>query len=680
MGCLSWYDEATGTEVPFYSVLRVHQLLDRLRERTAAKLLHLPPPLTSSGEPGPPSASLSNTIPAAEFLSPSLDEILLSAFNERRGAEVSTFKGLGTPDNDSQGKSICSSGLLSADNITTEIGDVSALQRPDCVEESTLFLRAWSEKHSHKEKACKSVSLALLQHDTSDPCCCWTASTKDRGLRHQGRGISACAFDQYYPLGNEFIRKAIKAFGGCPLCCSGSCGGTARFTEGKQALANSDVGEENDCLKRETFWGSPAPVVLQSGRGTVDAVSSETSAAHKISSSSGGPASGEASGDTGNPTHTCRTRRQPTPSTDKSKERNKRPCDDFAALQSSPQENCRRQQSRRCSRLQNHTTYDRSSSSSGQPLLKGIRARKSSSAAGPQALARLVQPLSLHDNRGFRRSAWDALEASLCELLAEAEAEEGSPSYVSGKESSSNCRASRPRRLSLLSPAEARMLLVVLQSRLGYVCDLRELPVSAVKNYPYEIAGVGAALRRLLLKPKTGPPPVPLSVPLPPSVQRLRMQQAALEMALQQEQRVNVYPFSASAASAADKLVVDGWGWLPFFLSVQVSPFVITEATVKAIHIRQACQSTLPSFPCSLDRELEDKAFKIAGTVSSGGDLEDGGEVHHSSDIEDDGDWGSFANSHPVRLRVEVNPRLHYSASHGLPQASGEQNPPTHVW
>lgn len=673
--CFSWYDEASGRELPFTSVLKVHELLDRLRERTAAKLLHLPPPLTTSGGPGPSSASLPNTVPAAEFLSPSLDQILRAALARQSQAKHS-------------GNSNCIIPPAFKVNSNSFAGDLSA--NSFSIEEEALFCRdrkpledggrsglALQRGANDNTNAGDEVSAALLEHDTSDPCCCWAATAiKERVVEHQQRGISACQFNRFYPLGNKFIRKAIKAFGGCPLCCTGSCGGPQRFHDGKQQAGLGGGGdEEGDCSRRGGIWGPPAPLVpVDSNDKAADVFAfGSPLGAGNASALEGSPAA-ESSSDTGDAKFFNKARKQLTPCIVNSKGGDKDSGDGLTALSPSPRKESTKQHARRCSST--HTV--RGGGANGQPILKGNRPKKSGAAAGAHAQVRLVYPLSLHNNRGFRRSAWDALEVSLCELLAEAELEEaGFSASSTSKDANRDYRPNRPHRVSL-SPSEARMLLVVLQSRLGYVGDLRELPLSAVKNYPYEIAGVAAPLKQRLLNCRVGALPVPLAVPPPSSIQRLRMQQAALEMALQQEQRVQIYPFSASAASSADKIVVDGWGWLPLFLSLQVFPFVVTEATVQSIHIRPQTEPATPSSAAASSSppvEAVEGRHKDAGAESPAAE-----QRADFSSGEDEGDWEHLATSHPVCLRIEANRRLQYRTSHGLPQAAAEQEHPTHVW
>ncbi|KAL8440014.1 hypothetical protein Efla_004930 [Eimeria flavescens] len=665
----SWFDEALGRELPLFSVLKVHEVVDRLRERTAAKLLHLPPPLTAPGGPAPPAASLPNTIPAAEFLSPSLDQILLAAVHKQRSVKLCSASTRSSPifdvGPDFNRRPAARSSITNAGGEDSE-GSPSALLRRASPGASSPHLHA-----SCGQEAGEDIPVAL-QHDTSDPCCCWaSANVRERGVYPQRKGISACRFDHYYPLGNAFLRKVIKAFRGCPLCCTGSCGGAVRLVDSKHiSIADgADGGEDSGCSKRQPLWGPPAPLVL-SEEGGKKGETARTEGLSKVGcvSHPGMSHQAEASSDAGDVSTFCRAARREgghdsEGPTDGNKGHN---CDSVAALRASPRAGCKRQQSRRCSRTRSGLTCSGSNSGSGEPVLKSSRVKKSASATAAQAQTRLVPPLSLHDNRGVRRSAWDALEVSLCELLAEAEAEEaGLGSSGGSKEGGKDSRPHRPRKVSLLTPAEARMLLVVLQSRMGYVGDLRELPLSAVKNYPYEIAGVGSDLRRQLLTPARGAPPVPLVVPLASSAQRLRMQQAAMEVAFQQEQRAHVYPFCASAASTADKLVVDGWGWLPLFLSTQVTPFVVTDAIVQSIHVRKTEHRVRNSVAAAnITRELQMPE-------------DEGAESTEDEESEED---KLLAKSHPVRLRVEVNRGLQHRASHGLPQVAEHEGRPAHVW
>lgn len=676
---LSWYDEVSGRELPFFSVLKVHQLLDRLRERTAAKLLHLPPPLTPAGGSGPPSASLPNTIPAAEFLSPSLDQILLAGLSRQRQAKKNNrCKDTTTPAIGTSDLTTPASGSTAAQSRNTKAGSLCSPRSFDSGKDSCPPSPSLLRGDRNEANVGEDIATA---HDTRDPCCCGAVVAREGVPHRHSKGISACQFGQYYPLGSSLVRRAIKAFGGCPLCCTGSCGGAPRYIEDKQTSAGGAAEGEGDSPKRGVFWGSPAPLVPFGGcEKAPEGPTLEATLASVESSSVRGVPPGETRSETGDGVSSSRTHNTVLPCGGDGVGEDKDAAEGISALQASPRKDCRKRHPRGCSRTRTGTS---SSSNSVQPVLKGNRPKRSSAATAAHVQTRLVPPLSLHDNRGFRRSAWDALEISLCELLAEAEADDGGPSAcASSKEGSRDCRLSRPRKASLLTPAEVRMLLVVLQSRLGYVGDLRELPLSAVKNYPYEIAGVGAALRQQLLKPRLGAPPVPLAVPPPPSVQRLRMQQAALEMSLQQEQRVQVYPFSASAASSADKLVVDGWGWLPLFLCLQVAPFIVTEATVQSICVRQQIQSGEPIFAAassSAPFRAPEGPRGADGRAGAGSQSEEEGGKYLSFEDED-ADWGPLARTHPVRLRVEVNRRLRHCTSHGLPRAEAQEEGPTHVW
>ncbi|OEH78233.1 amine flavin-containing protein domain-containing protein [Cyclospora cayetanensis] len=519
-------------------------------------------------------------------------------------------------------------------------------------------------------------SAKLTQHDASDPCCSvGVGAARKRGCHSLGRRISDSRFGKYYPLGDAFLQRVIKAFGGCPKCCTGSCGGTSRRLEDKQAAGGWDnLGKDGGNPRKGGLWGLAAPLVPVNGSSkTSEAL--EASGVDVDSPSAGKEAHASCGTDSKSAAASSRTREQgmqgPVGTPEDLSERG-------AVLG---------RQSRGCSRSR------RSSSISGQqPSVKSNRSKKGSGSAGQQAQTRLVPPLSLHDNSGFRRSAWEALHISLCELLAEDEEDEGpvfSPvSAITKDGSGRECRTLKPRKMPLLTPAEARMMLVVLQSRLGYVGDLRELPLSAVKSYPYIIAGVKGGLREQLLKHRVGPPPVPLSVPPPASMQRLRMQQAALEATLQQEQRVEVYPFSATAANSADKIVVDGWGWLPLFLCLQVSPFVVTEATVQSIYVggRQQLsgrlsQNSIPAEQNSLasPEGCADPLGCRGQGDASAANTEVVEDLPAAFEDDDDPD-NPLADSHPVRLRVETNRRLRHSASHGLPQAEAQEEPPVHVW
>ncbi|XP_026191363.1 uncharacterized protein LOC34619839 [Cyclospora cayetanensis] len=667
----SWSDEASGRQLPFISVLKVHQVLDRLRERTAAKLLHLPPPLTAEGGPGPPAASLSNTIPAAEFLSPSLDEILDGALRRQQQESSSSSKPCGGPRGGSDGNPSIDTHFLWH---SRKGGDTPVVQ--DGAHSAAALSLVGNVTRGSGSGAKLEGSAKLTQHDASDPCCSvGVGAARKRGCHSLGRRISDSRFGKYYPLGDAFLQRVIKAFGGCPKCCTGSCGGTSRRLEDKQAAGGWDnLGKDGGNPRKGGLWGLAAPLVPVNGSSkTSEAL--EASGVDVDSPSAGKEAHASCGTDSKSAAASSRTREQgmqgPVGTPEDLSERG-------AVLG---------RQSRGCSRSR------RSSSISGQqPSVKSNRSKKGSGSAGQQAQTRLVPPLSLHDNSGFRRSAWEALHISLCELLAEDEEDEGpvfSPvSAITKDGSGRECRTLKPRKMPLLTPAEARMMLVVLQSRLGYVGDLRELPLSAVKSYPYIIAGVKGGLREQLLKHRVGPPPVPLSVPPPASMQRLRMQQAALEATLQQEQRVEVYPFSATAANSADKIVVDGWGWLPLFLCLQVSPFVVTEATVQSIYVggRQQLsgrlsQNSIPAEQNSLasPEGCADPLGCRGQGDASAANTEVVEDLPAAFEDDDDPD-NPLADSHPVRLRVETNRRLRHSASHGLPQAEAQEEPPVHVW
>lgn len=648
----------------------MHQLLDRLRERTAAKLLHLPPPLTEAGGPGPSAAPLPNTIPAADFLAPSLDQLLVASLDRRRSTSMCSI-------NDT-------AGVAQPEDITDPTDNchvsVPALQE-DLPKHAVYTFNATggeankgqSSQHANPKAFMRGDSgcevgeedIADEQHDITDPCCQWAPGSKDRGVSKLNRSISNCRYYSYYPLGQAFVRRAIRAYGGCPLCCTGACGGASRRFDEKHGISGG-LSEGNDSSsKREGLWGSPAPLVQPgcSAKALVTPLGDARATDGELTRG-GGALQMNSVGEI-----ICKTRELAADG--------KGACKlDSDIQQQLTRKDLTKRQSGVCTRTRGNSVHS-GSTTNGQQLMKGSRPKKSNTTAGTQAHARLVPPLSLHDDSGFRRSAWDALQASLFEILAEAEADEGLHTGGSSSKDGVNrdCRALRPRKPPAITPAEARMLLVVLQSRLGYVGDLRELPLSAVKNYPYEVAGIGPALREVLLTPQLGPPPVPLAVPPAPSMQRLRMQQAALETSLQQEQNVHVYPFSASTANAADKLVVDGWGWLPLFLCLQVSPFVVTEATVQSIcvmdrrrHI-QGCRNIASSSP------VEESRASLGTKDDSSGD---GGCDTH--DEEASGDGAFLADTHPVRLRVEVNRRLRHTASHGLPQAEEQNEPPTHIW
>lgn len=649
------------------SVLKVHQLVDRLRERTAAKLLHLPPTLRSGSGPGPPSASLPNTVPAAEFLSPSLDQILLSALEKTRRLTKAS-----ATETNSAMKDFCYP-LYHPDGT-----EVSALESSGpltqkeglCPRMGSPVLKRLEDSNDVEPRE----NVIMMQHDPRDPCCCWALSAKETGPRLERRGISGCRFGRYFPLGSRFVRRVIKAYGGCPTCCLGICGGTLHDSEDQQVYGCNAAEKTVNGVKAGGFWGLPAPSLPPGG---AESVFGETAASDGGLAVLGPDALADAESESGGASVFSKAHVQRPHLAGASEGREV--AKDVFELQRSAQKNWKRQP-RSCSRSRKASFS--SGTSSRQPVLRGTRIKKSGGAGSSQPQTRLVPPLSLHDNRGFRRSAWNALEASLCELLAEAESEEwGASGSGSNKESNKEARLVRPQSAPVLTPAEARMLLVVLQSRLGYVGDLRELPVSAVKHYPYEIAGVGAALRQQLLKPRMGAFPVPISVPPFPSLQRLRMQQVALEMSLQQEKRVHVYPFSANAASSSDKLVVDGWGWLPLFLALQVSPFVLTGATVQSICVRQQCRpqyfacdsAAAPAASVEGRREAS-----LANCLASTSKQTDGDSVSH--DEREMKHEAVFEDTHPVRLCVEVNRRLKHCASHGLPQAEEQHDTPTHVW
>ena len=681
--CCSWRDEASGKEIPLLSVLKVHQLLDRLRERTAAKLLHLPPPLTETGGPGPPAASLPNTIPAAEFLSPPLDQILLAALERRRSASKRSNESAGAAASEAvkdpthgrhSSVSADQEGIQKQEETDIPVGGLDGEETKD---RSNQTANCAALQTGDSECDVGEEDSAHEQHDTTDPCCQWATCSKESGLRRQNRNISNSRFSPYYPLGEAFVRRAIRAYGGCPLCCTGACGGALRRADQRHGVFGDSAQGNSDSCKTEGLWGSPAPLVQPGGCakswGTPvgDVGTTDGELTH-----SGGAVQTDSAGEAGD-SALCGLSRSQSHTGDLTTGANDASKMDSPLQQQLSRKDLAKKQSGVCTRTRGNTSHT-SSTSSGQQLFKGNRPKKSNATAGAQAHTRLVPPLSLHDNRGFRRSAWDALQTSLCEILAEAEADDGVQAGGAGSREGINrdCRAIRPRKPPPLTPAEARMLLVVLQSKLGYVGDLRELPLSAVKNYPYEVAGVEAAVREELLTPQLGPPPVPLAVPPAPSMQRLRMQQAALETSLQQEQNVHVYPFSASSANSADKLVVNGWGWLPLFLCLQVSPFVVTEATVQSISVKDRRRHTLECADITSAGPTETSRSSLGEKDGSSGD---GG--WDTPDEDEAGGGGSLlADTHPVRLRIEVNRRLRHSASHGLPQAEKQNEPPTHIW
>ncbi|CDJ63353.1 amine oxidase, flavin-containing domain-containing protein, putative [Eimeria necatrix] len=671
----SWNDENSGKEIPFVSVLKVHQLLDRLRERTAAKLLHLPPPLTPGGSVGPPAASLPNTIPAAEFLSPSLDQILLAALKRERSvcnAKTTSPSTLEEVTDNTGRRQLGHSGFHKQAVKQETIGVPRRSSSENCENGPSSSAPPTDQRGFESEEEQRATE----QHDPTDPCCHGVPGTKGKSL-HQH--ISPSRFSLYYPLGDAFVRRAIRAYGGCPLCCTGVCGGIQRKADEKATPVVA--GAEDIESRKGRIWGPTATLVPPAGYAKTSKTPTADAVGIDVESADAGGFAQLSSGGHDDKAITTSENNQRCAGDIGTENRYAGELDS-APQQPSPRKDWTKRQSGVCTRTRGSASS--SSNSTGQPGLKISRPKKCSTAGGAYTQTRLVPPLSLHDNRGVRRSAWDALQISLCEILAEAEAEEGLLTCSTGNKEASikDCRVVRHRNSPPLTPTEARMLLVVLQSRLGYVGDLRELPLSAVKNYPYEIAGVGPALREQLLNPQLGPPPVPLVVPPPPSMQRLRMQQSSLEAALQQEQNVRVYPFSASSANSADKLVVDGWGWLPLFLCLQVSPFVVTEATVQSICVKEGRTRTseyggiVSSDPVeALKNPLGKKSDSPAGvTRGTSGD--------NFTAPEEEGDCGRslLTETHPVRLRVEVNRRLRHSASHGLPQAEKQEEPPTHVW
>lgn len=479
----SWFDEASGEALSTSSILRVHEVAERIRERAAAKLLHVPLSLSN------PEASnavylLSSARTAAEVFAPSLKE-KLSGSRPAAGEETNE-KLSGGASRSAGGAAAEEEGLSSEDGTSLVEG-----RRGEAPEES------------------EEESLGLNCHDARDPCCQLAGKKGSAGRgggfsalkeksQPQQRGISASRFDAYYPLGEAFVRRAIRAFGGCALCCSGKCGGGfAPLPQGRSA------------------W---RPRLRSGAPGNSSAGESRSS----VAESSSPPCSVE----------DC-------------------PLQAEAASSSYPGSKARRQ------------------------ALTKVR--------------RLVAATSLHDDWSIRRSAWQVLEECLFELCAEGEEqtrETASSPLLHNSQNTRQPNGAFP--LRGLSPLEARMLVVVLQSRLGYVCDLRELPASVLKHYPHALSPLPQGEQLCSLeKPSRLPPLVPLSVPLPSGPQRLRAQSLALEAQLASERRVAVASFGVLSKTAAHKLVVDGWYWLPLFLALQVVPCILTEALVRQVRVEE---------------------------------------------------------------------------------------------
>lgn len=323
-----------------------------------------------------------------------------------------------------------------------------------------------------------------------------------------------------------------------------------------------------------------------------------------------------------------------------------------------------------------------------------------------------------------------------------------------------------------LTEAELLMLMVHLQSRLGYVGDLAEQSISALKNFPFEVAVLKEAPKKrlgLFLPVKdqvrasspscpfgsssvltafpeaeapacrsagagslrtcclcdqpvpgscfhkgkeegTGsekesipgsphavscvlnrsphcsprdaffmsflPSPLPLirSPPLRWSSSFVRTQQQHLVHALQREQQhpgPRVVPFNASTANSADKVVVEGWAWLPAFLALQVHPYILTQAAAVQVKVKDEVEE-------DGDREHEGKSADVLeGRGSTGESAEerpeqglgrsDGeNETVHNTRAEFQEDTGA-SEAWPVCVRVRVNDKeLGFTRSHGL--------------
>ncbi|PFH36418.1 hypothetical protein BESB_046100 [Besnoitia besnoiti] len=333
-----------------------------------------------------------------------------------------------------------------------------------------------------------------------------------------------------------------------------------------------------------------------------------------------------------------------------------------------------------------------------------------------------------------------------------------SPSERGKQKSNASPKSSR----CALTEQELRMLFVQLQSRLGYVGDLREQSISALKNFPFEVAvlseqgrervALSSASREARLEhphppagsgvsrssstslsasravwsssaflpsgaPASAPPlpspqslqtpmsssrapfgqqqiPVRLSAastaggdvhaytagldaaaerapgvpssacgddgepaevgarraaplplirhfPMPLMASALRTQQQHLLYTLQREQQTpgpRVNPFNAWTASGADKIVVEGWNFLPAFLALQVHPFILTGAAASLVEV------------CMPDGEKRPHAEADASRSGA-----------EEAEARQDAEW-------PVRVRLQVHPAaVAFNRSHGLP-------------
>ncbi|PHJ25927.1 amine flavin-containing domain-containing [Cystoisospora suis] len=314
-----------------------------------------------------------------------------------------------------------------------------------------------------------------------------------------------------------------------------------------------------------------------------------------------------------------------------------------------------------------------------------------------------------------------------------------------------------------LTEVELRMLMVHLQSRLGYVGDLREQSVSALKSFPFEVAVLKEASGRRLAFPlmeqsrrfdsscsrdsfftmepfscaegpfsrrkasllpmssrggtsvqgshfcrgneeMTGsdegdmpgspfvvsffrngshhckPPgmifssilPRPLllvrSPPLRWSSSFVRTQQQHLTHALQREQQhpgPRIVPFNASAANSADKVVVEGWAWLPAFLALQVHPYILTQASAVEVKVSAdggeyegELQEVLEGSGCTRRAESAAAQPEHASGFHEGW-LRHAGRQENTR-APDESAW-------PVSVRVRVNDKqFGFTSSHGL--------------
>ncbi|CBZ51965.1 amine oxidase, flavin-containing domain-containing protein [Neospora caninum Liverpool] len=157
------------------------------------------------------------------------------------------------------------------------------------------------------------------------------------------------------------------------------------------------------------------------------------------------------------------------------------------------------------------------------------------------------------------------------------------------------------------------------------VQSLLEPPAVAQETSRGSLQGTHVAEPMSLLRP----------FPMYQSSAALRAQQQQLVYTLQREQQQpgpRVNPFNAWTASGADKIVVEGWNFLPAFLALQVHPFILTGAVADFVEVAQPREEATGKTDCKADETLETEA------------------------------------SWPVRVRVKAHPAaVEFTKSHGLP-------------